>query len=663
MIKNIPIRIKIAVSLILISLFTFVFVYINDTYQKGKIKLSQYQHHIEDTRTLIYKSLQLQGEFLLTDSRTNEFHIDKTCSSLSQFQTNLDSLMKLTADLQKAELTIKFELTDEIISLRDLINQHQQNLKSLQNKTLEKGFFNYGKEGELRSYIHRLEDEYSHIIPLNKILQLRRSEKDYMLRHNLLYFEKNQQIIRQIEQSLTRSKSDTEIALLLLASYQKTFKEYVALDTTIGFERKHGLRKDIDLNSKALLSHLDQISSISNDESKIYRAETNTLFLIYGFLFLMSLGYLIYYTARNLSKPILELSAGIYSFVHSDFQLKTSFTTENRKDEIGDLIRSFNVLQTEIADHFAAYKISASEKQKELEEQKEKIEIQKFLVLESRNNLNDQIQHYSDSLRYAGRIQKSILPKPDLLESILGSVGLYYRPKTLVSGDFYWAYENSKYQFAAVVDCTGHGVPGALMSILGISYLNYGVKDKAIKNTADLLNYLNTKVAEVLGQYGMQSEVKDGMDICLVRIDKKTGELQYSGAQRELLIIRDETLMRIAPDKFPIGWILPGAKKQFSYQNIQLQDQDLIAMYTDGAVDQFGGVKHKKFTRNQLYQLLLTNADLEAEHIAKTIETNLASWRGKYDQTDDICFLAFRHISKEFVSSTKKNLGVAAQQI
>ncbi|WP_066758614.1 SpoIIE family protein phosphatase [Crocinitomix algicola] len=645
MIKNIPIRIKIAVSLIVISLFTLVFVYINDTYQKGKVKLSQYQHHIEDTRTLIYKSLQLQGEFLLTDSRTNEFHINKTCQSLQYFTRNIDSLMNVTARIQKHELTLKFELADEIIYLRDLINEHNQNTSELQDKTLQKGFYNYGKEGEFRNYIHQLQDEYAHIIPLAMTLQLRRSEKDYMLRHDLNYFENNLSLIAKIENTLTNSHEETDVALFLLSSYQKTFSEYVQLDTSIGFNRNHGLRKKIDTNSKALLAHLDNITEKSIERSNIYRTETSTLFIIYGALFILALGYLIIYTARNLSKPILELSQGIYSFIQSDFQTKTTFVSENRKDEIGDLIRNFNTLQTEIADHFAAYKINAKERQKELEEQKEKLEIQKFLVLESRNNLNDQIQHYSDSLRYAGRIQKSILPKPELLEEVLGPFGLFYRPKSIVSGDFYWTYENENYRFAAVVDCTGHGVPGALMSILGISYLNYGVKDKYIFNTAELLNYLNSKVAEVLGQYGMQSEVKDGMDISLIRINKKTNELQFSGAQRELLIIRGDSLLRIAPDKFPIGWILPGAKKQFNEQDIPLEANDLIVMYTDGTVDQFGGKKHKKFTRNALYKTLVTNSELSPDHIAKTIETNLASWRGKYDQTDDICFLAFRHIT------------------
>ncbi len=180
------------------------------------------------------------------------------------------------------------------------------------------------------------------------------------------------------------------------------------------------------------------------------------------------------------------------------------------------------------------------------------------------------------------------------------------------------------------------------MSILGTSYLNYGVKDKNIQSTAGLLNYLNTKVTEILGQFGEDSEIKDGMDIALIQIDKTTKKLSYSGAQRELVVLRDDELQHLLPDRYPIGWVLPGDRKRFNEQSFQLKKDDTLVMYTDGVVDQFGGPKYKKFTRKRLYELLSYNSAQNVEEITRIIDINVKSWKGSTYQIDDICLLTLK---------------------
>lgn len=655
MFARLTIRIKIAIYLIVVSLFGIVFVYIDHQYQDNESELASYQLNVQGIRTLVYKSLQLQGEFLLTDSRTTEFHIKATCDNLESFEQNIDSLIRLTGTMQAHEYTTTFNLTEDVLYLRDLILEHEHNLNDLKNKLLLKGFYNYGTEGELRLYVHELEDNYADVIPLADILQLRRTEKDYMLRHDLAYWKKNKALITKIKSELAEKEIADQMAVILINSYSEAFDAYVQLDTTIGFDRNKGLRQKIDRNAKDLLNQLEQLTLHAEARSTAYLSKIDLFFTLFAIAFFIALSILIYYAARNLSQPIIALSQGINAFIKSDYKEKTVFTNSKRQDEIGDLINDFNALQVEIADHFANFRVLSAKKQEKLERQKEKIQIQKYLMRESRNTLKEQVKYYASSLQYAQRIQLGILPNEKKITKMFGQVGLVYKPKDVVSGDFYWVYENDQYKYAAVVDCTGHGVPGAFMSMLGTSYLNYGVKDKGIRDTDELLNYLNSKVAEILGQYGENSEIKDGMDISLIRIDQYTNELQYSGAQRELIIVREGEIIRFKADRFPIGWILPGAKKKFTEQRIELRTNDLIVMYTDGSVDQFGGPKYKKFTRNQLYNLLTDSETMTAEEIANVVSINLATWKGNVDQTDDICLMAIRHENNAFLIPQKES--------
>lgn len=648
MLRNISIRIKIAVTLIVVASFGLVFYLIRTVYANKDKELDQYILQVENIKSGIYKGLQLQGEFLLTDTETEDFHLNRTCYTLDKIQINLDSLKRETNFLQIHHLTDKFQLTDDVIHLRELLAEHEQNLNELVSKTLERGFYDYGKSGEMRLYIHELEDAYIDQIDLAKILQLRRHEKDYMLRHDLKYVDKHKQLSEEIVQDLNRLEKRSYKASKLLSQYSRSFYEYVALDTIIGFGASNGIRKSIHINSKELLAQLEIIINETKANANSYTKNANLWFMLYAIIFILILAITIYYFARSLSKPILELSKGINAFIQKDYQEKTIFRTANRQDEIGDLIRSFENLQIEISDHFANYRVNSKRRQEELEKQREKLRIQKFLVEESRNVLKEQNETFAESVRYANKIQQSILPNRSKLNSIFGKVGIIYLPKDIVSGDFYWAHEDKRYKYAAVGDCTGHGVPGAFMSLLGISYLNYGVKDKGKTNTNDLLNYLNKKVAEALGQRGIESGLKDGMDIALVRIDKETDELQFSGAQRELFILRAHQLNELQPDKFPIGWILPGDQKEFTSQTIQLEENDLIMLYTDGLIDQFGGPKNKKFKRVQLKEIIAKSTELDVKGLTKTIESNVLSWQGSTNQTDDISLLMFRHQPKRF---------------
>ncbi len=643
MLKNTPIRLKIAISFISIAVLGFVFILSYIVLHEKELSLSQYRSNILETRSLVFRNLQLQNEFLYNESRTNEFHITGTSPSIELLEKNTANLIALTNAARKNDLSFEFNLNEELLSYRDVLVKHYFLFVSIKNKLLKKGFFNYGLEGEFRLYIHQLEDAYTAVLPMQTILQLRRIEKDYMLRRDVAYAHEHAMLTHTTLIDLDLKNDKTNMAKLLLENYSKTFQEYVALDTLIGFDNKHGFLLQMDKNAKNLLTKLSEIIQRSDEMSKIYTNKINLVFVFFGALFLILFIALIYLMARTLSRPIIQLSQAMNTFISGKFAVKTINQNADRKDEIGDLIRNFHAMQVEIVDHFTKFRLNASEKEKKLVEQKEKIKIQKFLVKASRNELKEQNQTYADSIKYAERIQKSIMPKKKKLDDLFGDTGLIYLPKSVVSGDFYWAHEDENFKYAAIVDCTGHGVPGAFMSILGISYLNYGVKDKALSSTSDILDYLNAKVTETLGQFGSYSEIKDGMDIVLIRVCKRTNTLQYSGAQRELIVQRGKELILLKPDKHPIGWILPGAKKKFNSETIQLAANDMILMYTDGIVDQFGGFAHKKYTRKRLYDLLTEEAKGDASELGELISRELKSWKRNTEQTDDICLFCFRY--------------------
>ncbi|TVR72912.1 MAG: hypothetical protein EA408_05970 [Marinilabiliales bacterium] len=244
------------------------------------------------------------------------------------------------------------------------------------------------------------------------------------------------------------------------------------------------------------------------------------------------------------------------------------------------------------------------------------------------------------SLRYAGMIQRALLPSAARMERILGEHFTLFMPKDVVSGDFYWVSRKGKCIFVVAADCTGHGVPGALMSILGISFLNEVVKTDCTSKPNRILNKLREKIMEALNQTGDLSETKDGMDLSMCIIDCEKQELQFSGANNPLYLIRDNELIEIKPDKMPVG-VNAVDEEPFSNNIINISRNDRIYMFTDGFPDQFGGPKGKKFKYGPFKNLLLDIHQREMKQQLNILTETIADWMGGTEQIDDILVLGF----------------------
>jgi len=241
------------------------------------------------------------------------------------------------------------------------------------------------------------------------------------------------------------------------------------------------------------------------------------------------------------------------------------------------------------------------------------------------------------SINYATRIQKAILPQEKYFKNIVDNFVLYM-PKDIVSGDFFWLKEKDDKIYVAAADCTGHGVPGAFMSMLGVSFLNEIIK---ICDKPDgILNILRDRVISTLNDTNEEALVQDGMDIALSVYDKKAKTLEFSGAYNPLLVVRNNEIVTLKADRMPIG-VHVKDKNKFTAQKIDVKPNDKFYMFSDGYIDQFGGKEDKRLKMKNFKNLIL---DIHKENFDKQKEllsNHFKNWRGKNSQIDDIVIIGF----------------------
>lgn len=248
----------------------------------------------------------------------------------------------------------------------------------------------------------------------------------------------------------------------------------------------------------------------------------------------------------------------------------------------------------------------------------------------------------SDSIEYALQIQQARLPHVETIRESFPEFFVMYLPRDIVSGDFYWftETENGKKIFA-VSDCTGHGIPGAFMSMMGIDGLNYAILEKRIESSSQILNHVNKFIIESLKQDLATVKSKDGMDTAICIFEKDFSSVKYSGANRPLWLIRDKELIQYSPDKMSIGGN-NYSDYEFNELTIPLQKGDSVYLFSDGYPDQFGGERNKKFMTKNLKRLLLEITHLSAREQESVLHKSLQNWKGSLPQIDDIILVGIK---------------------
>ncbi|MFL5752349.1 MAG: two-component regulator propeller domain-containing protein [Bacteroidia bacterium] len=282
---------------------------------------------------------------------------------------------------------------------------------------------------------------------------------------------------------------------------------------------------------------------------------------------------------------------------------------------------------------------------RELREEKEKVEVINKEVLEQKAIIEHKNDEITDSIKYAKDIQQALLPSQNILFNDFPDSFVLYMPKDIVSGDFYWFNKRGGRNYFASADCTGHGVPGAFMSIIGNSLLIEVVNEQNILQPSKILDGLNTGVKEALNQGKSEFERRDGMDIALCAIDRNTNVLEYSGANRPLWIFRNGcngACESVKADKFPIGGIDMEHKKEFTNHTLQMAKGDTIYVFSDGYADQFGGDRGKKMMVGNLQKLLSQIYTKPLSEQREILYRHFLDWRGEHEQVDDVLVIGVR---------------------
>ncbi len=295
----------------------------------------------------------------------------------------------------------------------------------------------------------------------------------------------------------------------------------------------------------------------------------------------------------------------------------------------------------------------------EIEQQKEEILTQNEQLIEHREEIlshqekiEAQNQDIMDSIRYASKIQTALLPSEGKMKRVLGEYFLYYKPRDIVSGDFYWLETYTDKIVIAASDCTGHGVPGAFVSALGISILNEvlqrAISSREYLNPGIILNKVRSKMVSSISRTENEEETYDGMDIAICIIDKKQNTLEYSGALQPIYFVKkvsekpeEYELSSLKPDAHPISLT---EYKEHTYETtiININKGDLVYMFSDGYADQFGGKKQKKFLTLNFRKLLVSIASKPMEIQKEVLDKTFTEWRGDIDQIDDVMVMGIR---------------------
>ncbi len=645
---------------ILISLSLIV---LNHSYTQQKNKLEQIHHTILDINNSFLSNTNTINNFFTYDTKNPNFFIIGHSEYLTHHQQNVIEIRKKVRTLQNLKGFKQFDISSKINTINHELDLYETDIKHIVKLIIQRGYKDYGTEGKMRDYIHSLENV--HQIDLSTVLMLRRHEKDYIIRNETKYIDKLIELATgfrtNIEQSKTLTEASKTEALENLNKYLFYFNLMVELDHEIGIKDNTGLKHKIHLQGNKITQLFNLVNTETIIKKEQYFKKLKSYYAL-SIVVLISLSiYLSFYISKRLTKNISLLSLNIAEFVSKNFDQThgNNFPAKYAKDEVGLLIDNYLILRTEILSLINDFQQKVEQRTKAIECQKDRIGHQKEEIEAQRDELfrqNQIIQKQQEkteqqnkdiiaSIQYAKLIQEALLPAEGIMDRYFKENFVLFKPKDIISGDFYWAKriknEDFDISLIAAVDCTGHGVPGALMSMLGVAFLNEIIQKKDVKRANQILDKLREKVIESFQSQTNSGIAHDGMDIGLVLIDHSTKKIHFTGANRPMYFIRDKELKVIEGDKMPIG--KHGISKgHFKNNTFDIHKNDVIYLFSDGYADQFGGPKNKKYKRQRLRELLL---DIHLEPLPaqkEILEEEHEKWRGSNRQTDDILILGIR---------------------
>ncbi len=657
------IRNKILAVFLLFTLISMIILYMGYNYIRKRDKLHYIIYEVNKIHINILQDMNIINKFFTYDTKNPDFFKTKNSFYLKLHNGLFEELENNMHKLILDKTTKKLLIRDELESIQSNLIKHEEKYKRMLELLLKKGYKDWGTIGEMRDYIHRLENMDE--INIKDVLMLRRHEKDYIIRNELQYIEKHKalgaSLTKKIINDPTINKAAKDSAINYLNNYLNYFQQMVDLTEQMGIKDNSALKKDMNHLSLALMEELNLLKNKTHIQATTELSKLKSYFVIY--LIIISLtGILIsLFFSKALTLDLSVLTDDISKFVKSNFKnnMSDNLKTTSSNDEINQLINNYIIMKKEIISLINDFNEKVEEKSHKVIIQKDQIEQQKKeisnkhdqllkhkqLIEKQKSDVENKNKEMISSFNYAKIIQEALLPQREIFEKLFSDHFILYKPKEIISGDFYWVKKcnnnGDDMAFIAVADCTGHGVPGALMSMLGVASLYEIVLRKKSQDTSEILNQLRYNVMDCLQQTRDECLSSDGMDIAFFSYNYKNKILQYSGANRQLYLVRKGQLHIIKGDKMPIGRYAMN-ERAFKHKEVKIKKGDKVYLFTDGYVDQFGGREGKKFKQNKLKDLI-KKIDDKPMHVQKEImEKTIDDWKGNQEQIDDILVMGIK---------------------
>ncbi|MCU0391156.1 MAG: SpoIIE family protein phosphatase [Thermoflexibacter sp.] len=615
------IRAKLLFSFAIIFIITCVVIGLNLWFTNREERLGIIVALLADTDRNMHILNKLEKDFLSDETINVDFYRSGHSDYLHQRTKIIDIINSRLDRLAKLSKIENFDLQDNINLIKDNLLIYNQTFGKLYELIRLRGFKDYGLEGQMRESIHALE-ESPYQFNMSLLLMARRHEKDFMLRKDEEYASKNISTLKKLEADIDAKVTDLQAKRemnQLIVKYRETFLKLINVEKEIGFDNQSGIKRKLKKISDTLFNQIDTLNQLVFQKTTDVYANINYAFFSTIGLYIVIFFIFAFFITQSLSLPISNLSDSINAVIDSNFDKNNQVIEIQSQDEIGGLAKDFQYMLSKVQESIEVIKAKS-----------DKIEEKQKLLMKS--------------LEYAKQIQNAILPDDEDLNNCFAEYFALYLPKDVVSGDFYWINRRNDKLFVAMVDCTGHGVPGAFMSMIGHTLLNKIVTQSKIYDPAIILEVLHLEVKEALKQENHKND--DGMDValCLIESDEnnpKYCKLTFAGAKSKLFYTQHGELRELRGTKRSIGGGRKSELRPFENQEVILKDSEIIYLFTDGLIDQ-QNEEGEKYGKSRLKDFLDEINHLPLQEQYGTILVEVNNFAKNQIQRDDITLLGFR---------------------
>lgn len=610
-------------------------------------ELENIKESINEVHLLLLKDSRVVSNFFTYEISKEEFLETEISQCLERHYKLSNQIKNKINQISGMQGIERFEVMNTLDSIHNEMYFFDINFNQIITHVAKRGNNCHGLIGELDDISNEL---FSLGIQSDQLLLLRLYENEYLLNPESHYIDSIKVCNRKMSIENEGGENKTQI-LSVLKQYENRLNEIYMIDVEVGLSSNSGLKEKLE-NSLVKIEDIIEHTILIAESKKEHLTNQFDDYIIYYLFFvvvvMLGIGFVL---ASAISSDVSELSAHLSALVKSDFMMKEKLVIKEKRGEIGMLVHNVELLQAKVHADIDELERKVSTRTVEVERQKEEIENQKEELLVQHESVvlqNKFIQKrnkiFTDSLNYAKNIQDGTLPSEKRVKRLFPDSFILFKAKDKVSGDFYWMKEHTccgkRYKFFVVADCTGHGVPGAFMSLLGISFLNDILTNLDYPDPSKILNQLRYKVIKTF-QDGVTEKLSDGMDVTLGIIDVDNNLLHFSGANHNMHVVRNNQLEVIKGDRMPVGEY-PSKEKSFTTHVLQLFSGDVLYAFSDGYPDQFSGVSGRKYYLKRFKQRLLEISQKSMGEQKMLLDTDFNHWKAGGDQTDDVLVMGLK---------------------